>query len=234
MKSVKNIYYIIFAGLFLLYLLLIIFSFAHLNDFLSANNSSCDDVTIVLDAGHGGEDGGAVANEIVEKNINLTITKKLAQIFKASGSNVVTTRNSDTMIDTDGDTIRSRKVSDMKHRLSIFNENENNVVISIHLNKFDQEKYRGSQVFYSANNENSTLLAESIKNSIVSFIQPDNTRECKKATSDIYLLYNSTVPSVIVECGFISNFDEAKLLKSNDYQNQIVYAIYVGFLEYYN
>ncbi|MGN0489105.1 MAG: N-acetylmuramoyl-L-alanine amidase [Ruminococcus sp.] len=234
MKSLRRIYYLIFIGLFVLYLLLVTFSFIHLDDFSQTSNNRFNDITVVIDPGHGGEDGGAVANGIVEKDINLSISKKLKSVFSSSGFNVVLIRDKDEMINTDGDTIGSKKVSDMKNRLSIYNQNENNVVISIHQNKFTQEKYSGAQVFYSFKNSKSEVLAQSIRNSIVTYIQPDNNRECKKTTKDIYLLYNANVPSVIVECGFISNVAEAEKLKTDDYQNQLAYSIYIGFLEYIN
>lgn len=234
MKSLRRIYYLIFIGLFVLYLLLVTFSFIHLDDFSQTSNNRFNDITVVIDPGHGGEDGGAVANDIVEKDINLSISKKLKSVFRSSGFNVVLIRDKDEMINTDGDTIGSKKISDMKNRLSIYNQNENNVVISIHQNKFTQEKYSGTQVFYSFKNSNSEVLAQSIRNSIVTYLQPDNNRECKKTTKDIYLLYNANVPSVIVECGFISNVAEAEKLKTDDYQNQLAYSIYIGFLEYIN
>lgn len=234
MNFIKNIYYVIFAFLFLMYIVLIVFAFSNLEKFITANTNTSSDVTIILDAGHGGEDGGAVANNIVEKDINLSITKKLANIFKASGFNVVMTRKDDSMINTEGDSISSRKVSDMKNRLAIFNQKENDVVISIHQNKFPQEQYYGTQIFYSVNNEDSSVLAESIKDAVCNFIQPLNKRECKETTKDIYLLYNSTVPAVIVECGFISNVNEATLLKDKEYQRKIAYSIFVGFLNYIN
>ena len=234
MNFIKNIYNIIFIVLLILYILLVVFAFNNLNKFISTATNPQNDVTIVLDAGHGGEDGGAVANNIIEKDINLSITKELAKIFKASGFNVVMTRNSDNMINTEGDSIASKKVSDMKNRLEIFNESDNNVVISIHQNKFPQEQYYGAQVFYSYNDENSSLLAESIRDSICNFIQPENNRQCKETTKDIYLLYNSKVPSVIVECGFISNVSEANLLKNKEYQRKIAYSIFIGYLNYMN
>ncbi len=234
MKSVKRIYYIIFIGLFVLYLLLITFSFIHLDDFSQASNNRYNNITIIIDPGHGGEDGGAVANGIVEKDINLSISQKLESIFRTSGFNVILTRNKDEMINSYGDTTAGRKVSDMKNRLALFNKSENNIVISIHQNKFTQEKYSGAQIFYSLKNSKSEELAQSIRKSIVTYLQPDNNRECKKATKDIYLLYNSNVPSVIVECGFISNVAEAEKLKTDDYQNQLAYSIYIGFLEYIN
>lgn len=233
MKKDKTTYLLVF-GLFIVYVLLIIIAFCNIDNFSDVNAVLTDDITIVLDAGHGGEDGGATAGNIVEKDINLSITNKLYEIFKSSGFNVVTTRSNDSTLNTEGNTLRERKVSDMKNRLALYNQNENNVVISIHQNKFPQERYCGSQVFYSPNNPKSRELSESIRNNIVKLLQPENTRESKKAGNEIYLLYNAKVPAVIVECGFISNYNEAQKLKSNDYQDKIAFAVFSGFLEYYN
>ncbi len=233
MKKDKTLYIMIF-GLFAVYVTLIILAFYNLENYSSINASTANDVTVVLDAGHGGEDGGAVSNGIIEKNINLSITKKLGTLLKSAGFNVKYTRNSDIMLNDKGSTLRERKVSDMKNRLSMFNCNENNVVISIHQNKFTQESYSGTQIFYSPNNENSAKLSEAIRKNTVALLQPQNKRETKKADRGIYLLYNTTAPAVLVECGFISNAQEALKLNDNDYQNKIAFAVFSGFLEYYN
>ena len=129
-------------------------------------------------------------------------------------------------------TIKEKKVSDLKNRLNIANENENNILISIHQNKFPQSKYNGTQVFYSENNPKSKELANSIKESVIGFLQPDNKREIKPATKDIYILYNCKNVAVMVECGFLSNDLELQKLKDEKYQNQIAFSIYCGFLEY--
>ncbi len=231
LKRKSVILYIVF---FIIYLILIIFAFYNIDNYSAVNVEYNSLPVIVIDAGHGGEDGGAVANNVVEKNINLSISNKLRDIFISSGFNVKMTRSSDKMINESGDTLRERKVSDMKNRLKLFNESENNIVISIHQNKFTQEEYKGSQVFYSTNNKESEKLALSIKTSIKTLIQPHNEREIKPADRNIYLLYNSKTPSVIVECGFISNIEEARVLKDSAYQNKIAFAIYSGFLDYYN
>lgn len=192
--------------------------------------------TVVIDAGHGGEDGGAVAPDgTMEKDINLSIALKLRSIFHQNGINVVMTRNSDTSICDEGiDTLKGRKTSDMKNRLKIFNASSDNIIISIHQNKFEQSKYSGTQIFYSKNNPLSCKLAESIKSSVISNIQPENTRECKAADKNIFLLYNSENPAVIVECGFLSNGDELKMLKNDEYQSKLALAIFDGFMKYYN
>lgn len=218
--------------LFLSFVIMIISAYNNLSEAVSPNSSN--NPTIIIDPGHGGDDGGATANDITEKDVNLAISNILADLLKVNGYNVQMTRTDDTSIETEGNTLRERKVSDMKNRLKIYNSNENNVVISIHQNKFEQEKYYGAQIFYSTNNENSSDLAETVKNSIVNLIQPENTRECKKATKDIYLLYNSKVPSIIVECGFLSNPTEAQKLSTEIYQKQMAFSIYLGIADYLN
>lgn len=230
----EKITYILLFGLFAVYVILIIVSIKNINNYTAVNSFNTKDITIILDAGHGGEDGGAVANGIVEKDINLSITGKLKDLFKTAGFNVITTRDSDTAFKAVGSSLRERKISDMKNRLALFNNNERNIVISIHQNKFTQEEFKGSQIFYSPNNEESKNLSEAIKNNIIKLIQPDNNRNTKEATRDIYLLYNAKVPAIIVECGFISNTEEASKLKDNNYQNKLAFAVFTGFLEYYN
>ena len=232
-KKLTLIYYIFSFALFLGFVILIVTAYNSISQTTSPSLKE-NLPTIIIDAGHGGDDGGATANGIVEKNINLSISKVLSDIFTSNGYNVIMTRTDDKSINTDGTTLREKKVSDMKNRLEIYNSDENNIVISIHQNKFEQEKYSGTQIFYSTNNENSKLLAESIRNSVVNLLQPENTRECKKATKEIYLLYNAKIPAVIVECGFISNYSEAEKLKTESYQKQLAFSIYLGVLDYIN
>lgn len=194
-----------------------------------------NELIVVVDAGHGGEDSGAVANSILEKDINLKIALKLRDMLEASGIEVKMIRESDISIyDTASGTIRERKVSDLKNRVEIVNSNKNHILVSIHQNKFEQSQYSGAQMFYSTNNNKSQILAESIRKSITSLIQSNNKRELKKGENDIYLLNNATVPAVIVECGFISNEEEAKNLSDDEYQNKMAFAIYCGILEYKN
>ncbi len=190
---------------------------------------------IVIDAGHGGEDGGAVSQSgLIEKDINLHIVLTLQKLFLQSGFQVVMTRNEDTAIYNDSAvTLREKKVSDIHNRAEICNENANNIFISIHQNKFEQSKYSGTQVFYSPNDQMSCELAESIRLAVKGLLQNDNNRQCKPATDSVYILNNATVPAVLVECGFLSNPQEEALLKTDKYRNQMAYAIYSGFLEFY-
>lgn len=191
--------------------------------------------TIVIDAGHGGEDGGAVSESgVLEKDINLSISNDTSALFYLLGFDVTQTRKTDIALDNGEDTIRKRKVSDMKKRLEIFNSSKENTIISIHQNKFSESKYHGTQIFYSPNNPKSKQLADSIKYSVKGLLQPDNERECKKADSGIYLLKNTNNPAVIVECGFISNGEECKNLLDSQYQKQMAFSITAGFLSYYN
>lgn len=142
------------------------------------------------------------------------------------------TRTDDSALSGDEQTVHGRKVADMNKRLELYNSDENSVVISIHQNKFEQAKYHGTQVFYSPNNENSKILAESVKFAVRKLIQPDNERECKKADSGIYLLKHATIPAIIVECGFISNAEECANLLDETYQKQMSFSIVSGFLDY--
>ncbi len=191
--------------------------------------------TIVIDPGHGGEDGGAVSDRgVLEKDINLSIANDTSALFYLLGFDVTKTRKADMALDSGEDTIRKRKVSDMKKRLEIFNSSEENTIISIHQNKFSESKYHGTQIFYSPNNQKSKQLADSIKFSVKGLLQPDNERECKEADGGIYLLKNTNNPAVIVECGFISNEEECNHLLDKQYQKQMAFSITAGFLSYYN
>lgn len=189
---------------------------------------------IVIDSGHGGEDGGAVGNSgVLEKDINLDIALKLKKMFTQNDFDVIMVREKDESIyDSSANTIRDKKRSDLNNRLKMFNKSQNNVVISIHQNKFTDSKYSGTQVFYSTKNPSSEKLAQSVRGAVVGLIQPTNTRECKPADKNIFLLYNATVPAIIVECGFLSNPQEEQLLNTDEYRENIAFSIYMGFLEY--
>lgn len=188
---------------------------------------------IILDAGHGGEDSGAVSESgLLEKDVNLDICLTLEKLLKQSGFSTKMIRSEDVSVHTNhGETIRERKVSDIHNRTDIANADKNNILVSIHQNHFSQEKYKGTQVFYSKNSLNSSKLAESIRISVTSLLQQENTRECKKS-SGVYLLDKVTVPAVIVECGFLSNQEESDLLADSEYRDEMAYSIYLGILEY--
>lgn len=190
---------------------------------------------IVIDAGHGGEDGGSETDSgVLEKDINLAIAQDLQQMLEISGFRVVMTRESDVSIhDSSANTLREKKVSDLHNRLKIMESYADCIVISIHQNHFSQSQYQGAQMFYSTNNEQSKALAESLRTSVTGLLQPDNNRECKPSTSDIYLLHHTQQTAVLVECGFLSNPEEAALLTDDAYQHQMAFAIYCGVLDYW-
>ncbi len=189
---------------------------------------------IIIDAGHGGMDGGtSAADGTLEKNINLSIAQKLDSMFKACGFNTVMLRTDDELIgDNSLSTIRARKVSDIKTRLSIAHSYPHSILISIHQNHYSIEKYSGAQVFYSPNAPASKLIAQAVQSSIVDNLQPNNNRRIKAVGTNIYLLYNCNLPSIMVECGFLSNREEAEMLKNEAYQKQLAFSVVNGILNY--
>ncbi|MBQ3136045.1 MAG: N-acetylmuramoyl-L-alanine amidase [Clostridia bacterium] len=189
---------------------------------------------IIIDPGHGGEDGGTQSSDgTLEKQINLEISEKINALIKDYGFNTVMTREGDYMIyDESASTQREKKVSDIHNRLNLVEETGDCILLSVHQNYFRESKYSGTQVFYSKNNPGSKALAEEIQSSVVSALQPDNTRQIKESGIDIYLLYHSAVPSVMVECGFMSNDAEAEKLKDEVYQQKLSEAIVAGLIRY--
>lgn len=190
--------------------------------------------TVIVDAGHGGDDGGAIGiDETVEKDINLDIALKLEKILKFYGFNVIMTRTQDVMTCDDGlDSLRKRKISDIHNRFELMRKNPDAIFISVHQNKFEDSSQHGTQVFYSGNDERSKELAEAIQTSVTLTLQRKNGRVVKKSGSGIYLLYHAKIPAVLVECGFISNSDEEKKLKDESYRMKLAILIADGLLKY--
>ncbi len=191
---------------------------------------------VLIDAGHGGFDGGAVAPDgTVEKDINLKISLCLAQMLKSAGFKVILTRETDVSTDdVETNTIPIRKKSDLKNRLALMSDYPDAVFVSIHLNKFTTSAANGSQVFYNGKIAESKVLGESIQRSIVNLLQPQNTRVNKQATKSTYLLYNATIPAVLVECGFLSNKAELELLKDTEYQKKMAFCCFLGITDYFS
>lgn len=190
---------------------------------------------IVLDPGHGDPDGGAVGHGgTVESTLNLAVAKKVSRRLEKKGFTVIMTRKDENGIFTErSQSIREKKKEDMYNRLDIANDSGADLFISIHMNMFQDSKYRGGEVLYSDKFENAVLLAELIQAELIA-IDPDNqTRTAKKADSGIFLLKNAKIPAVLVECGFISNPDEEKLLSSKEYQDSVANAICAGVEKYY-
>lgn len=186
-------------------------------------------VTIVIDPGHGGEDGGTVSPMgTYESQINLEIALKLDSLLHFLGVKTQMIRRADVSVETEGATIAQRKVSDIKHRVKMVEEVPNPVLVSIHENHFTEAKYRGAQVFYAKGSE---ALAEALQAAIACNVDPDNHRQCKPAQS-IYLMEHVTCPAVLVECGFLSNPQEEQLLKQAEYQKKLAAAIGCTLLNY--
>lgn len=183
-------------------------------------------VTLVIDAGHGGEDAGAVASDgTLEKDLNLELASLLCALFELNGTEVKMTRTTDTLLydhyDDLDDYTGQKKVYDLKNRLKIANECQNPVYVGIHMNKFSASKYSGMQIYYSQSNEESARLAGAIKDTNKLYLQRDNKRQTKKSNGSIYILDNITCPAVLIECGFLSNENELELLKSKEYQARL-------------
>ena len=200
------------------------------------SNTSRESPLIIIDAGHGGKDGGAVAADgTQEQYLNLSIALKIDEYLSSQGYRTLLTRADDSSIhDPDAETIREQKVSDIHNRLNIVENNPGCILVSVHQNYFTESKYNGTQIFYSPNDSSSEYLAESIRQSVVSSIQPDNTRQIKKCDDSIYLMYHTTQTAVLVECGFLSNVEETEQLKTEAYQSALAKSVSDGIIEYIN
>ncbi len=189
-----------------------------------------DERCVILDAGHGGKDGGAVSlTGRAEKEINLEAAKGLEAILTAQGYEVIMTRDDDFELTVEGSSA-SRKMQDIKGRLMIADRNPSAVFISIHMNKFPKERYYGTQI-YHAESDSSRMLAESAMKSVKKILQTDNEREIKKTTSSIYLLSHIKNPAVLIEYGFISNEAEAKKLEDAAYLRSLNLSLYLGLAD---
>ena len=184
--------------------------------------------TVVLDAGHGGFDGGTTSvYGDLEKDINLSIAKKTEQFLKVMGFKVVMTRSDDAAL-------AGTKKEDMYKRLEIVKSSPDSIFVSIHQNYFSQGKYFGAQMFFGSGYEQegkalALTLQENFKNNLIA----GNTREIKAAPNDLFLFKKAPCPSVLVECGFLSNYNEAKLLKNDEYQNKIAFTIAQSVAQFY-
>ena len=187
---------------------------------------------VVIDVGHGGYDPGKVSvDNTLEKDINLAIALRLKPYLEAQDCQVYLTREDDRSLHDEG--AGSKKQSDMRNRVAFVEEIQPDLMISIHQNSYSNAKEHGAQTFYFRTSDNSQLLAESIQNSLVECVDPDNTRR-HKSNDSYYILKNVSCPAVIVECGFLSNPTESALLKTDIYQDKIAYAIARGARIYLN
>lgn len=190
---------------------------------------------VIIDAGHGGEDGGAIGIDgTLEKDLNLSIALELDALLRAEGIQTRLTRTEDILLyDRNSDYQGHKKAQDMAQRLKISEEYENAIFISIHMNSFPQEKYKGLQVYYSTNSQNSYILAQKIQTLVVTNLQPDNKRNIKASESGIFLLEHIDHPAVLVECGFLSNSEDCSNLNSPAYRSTLCFIMFTAICDYF-
>lgn len=190
--------------------------------------------TIALDAGHGGPDGGASSKEgVIEKDINLAITLYLRDYLQQSGAVVVMTREEDKDLASPGTKGYSkRKTEDLHNRADFIIDKKADLFLSVHLNSIPSQKWRGAQTFFYPNNKDNSNLAALIQSEFVKNLE-NTDRVAKQADKTVYLLKTLSIPSVLVEVGFLSNPEEARLLNNEKYQQKIAASIYQGILRYY-
>ncbi len=187
---------------------------------------------VVIDAGHGGDDPGKVGIDgSLEKDINLSIAFRLKYFLEAQDVEVIMTRSDEKGLYREGES--NKKIQDMKRRVEVIEDAQADLVISIHQNSYPEEEVRGAQMFYYESSKESRLLAELLQSRFRSTVDAGNHREAKGNTS-YYLLKKTSCPIVIVECGFLSNREEAALLKEAQYQERVAWAIHMGVLQFLN
>lgn len=186
--------------------------------------------TVVIDPGHGGVDPGKVGiNDVYEKDINLSIAMFLKEILEQSDCRIVMTRSTDEGLYQEGDS--NKKMADLRKRCQLIDESGADVTVSIHQNSFSQASSKGAQVFYQTTSSSGKVFAEILQSQLISSLDADNHRVAK-ANSDYYMLKNTKSTMVIVECGFLSNPEEAEQLTQSTYQRRVAWAIALGTLQY--
>lgn len=196
----------------------------------TANTYSSNKTNLVIDAGHGGIDAGTIGVDGTnEKVINLSIAQKLYDFASVSGISCNLVRDGDYLVYNDNS---DKSRSDLYNRMDYINSIDNSTLISIHQNHFENEAEWGTQIWYSPNDDLSKILADDILSITKDFLQKENRRENKKSDNSYYLLYKAQVPSVMVECGFMSNTEENSKLQDDNYQSKMAYSIMLGFCDY--
>ena len=189
--------------------------------------------TVIIDAGHGGVDGGATScTGKLEKEYNLEIALRLNDLMHLLGIHTKMVRTSDISVYTQGETIAAKKVSDLKNRVTMVNETENGLLLSIHQNTFSDGRYSGAQVFYGPKGEGKAL-AEQLQTALIQTLNPGSNRRCKRADG-VYLMEHTEKTGVLIECGFLSNPEEEARLRSDTYQKNlscVIAATVCNFLD---
>lgn len=232
--KIKNIFLCLSLTLFVLAVIIFIIAYNSKPLEKCVTILSYDKPSVIIDAGHGGIDGGAVSSGGTEEaGINLLISEKTRLVMLFLGIRSVMTRSDEGSLNYNPEkSIKENKNADLKERLKIAEQFSDCDFLSIHLNKFEQSKYFGAQVFYSANNSKSLILAETLQNSMIDYLDKDNIRKAKISPESVYLMKNIKSPAVIIECGFLSNPAEEQKLVSDEYQTHIAISITKGYIDY--
>lgn len=237
----------VFTVKFMLFLFLLVFAFIVISrlGYISAGTVMFPDYNqvysptiiknqkkvIVIDPGHGGADNGASGlNNTNEKELNLIVSKMVGEILSMLDFDVHFTRTEDI---SPGNTEKFIKKNDLVFRTEFAKKFDDPIFVSIHMNKFGVEKYSGTQVFYSKNNPLSEAMAIKVQKAVRLLLQPSNTREVKKVPSTIFILNRLECPAILIECGFLSNDNESKLLTQSDYQKKLAFCIAMGIADCY-
>ena len=182
---------------------------------------------IVIDAGHGGEDGGAIGvNGVAEKDLNLSLARTLADLLRGGGFTVIETRTEDKLLYSESDKNGHKKRGDLQNRLKYMKKYPDSVFISIHMNTYPTPNCEGVQVWYAPGIAGAEELAGAVQNGVAALLQPENKRKIKKANSMIYLLHHATVPAILVECGFLSSPAECEKLSDEAYRRELALAVF--------
>ena len=194
-------------------------------------------VAVVIDPGHGGEDGGCIGGDgTLEKELNLSVATKVYDILTLAGIKCELTRKDDIMLydaySDLNDYSGVKKTYDLKNRVRLAKESECTLFVSIHMNKFPISKYKGLQVYYSPNNDGSESIARLVKENNHLYLQKDNERDIKSAGTNIFILNRLEIPAVLIECGFLSNAEEAELLCDEVYRNKLALVIATSLIKY--
>ncbi|MBP1756845.1 MAG: putative rane protein [Firmicutes bacterium] len=227
----KRYYYNIII-LFMIIVICILFFKNGINVMKQFFNQKSYNAVVAIDAGHGGFDPGKIGvNHALEKDINLSIAYRLKNLLEHNDIKVIMTRNDDNGLY--GKWNQNKKRTDMKKRISIINSNDAFIAVSIHQNSFTQSDSKGAQVFYYSSSKEGKELAEIIQDNLKQSIHDGNHR-LAKSNNSYFMLKQTDCPLVIVECGFLSNWEEAKLLCEDSYQERMAWAIHIGIMEYIN
>ena len=243
----KKKFLVIFCVVFSLFIFIIHFIFnknSYNENMISINTKTLEvsslpysNKTVILDAGHGNPDGGATGNngKIFESDLNLEIILKLQKLLELSNINVILTRSDENGIySEDTNSIREKKISDMENRVTLSENTYADLFLSIHMNSLNNSSVKGFQVFYSNKSTNSKSCANFINENLTySLLNFSNNKKVKEI-KDIYLAKKILHPFVLIECGFLSNPDEAYLLSTDEYQNKLTWGIYTGIIDYFS